>query len=206
MQEKKPTSYIGQYGYNPEDNMQDMDTLEMTNKYGLSYEKVEDPDDTGRNIFSIGTMGFRGGNVEQGGGEQEQASLGESMVGGGTGGMIDTRQQGSSPSAMKFGGSGGANYEQIAKTGASTLASAMSWLQGSKAQDVEEAQKQMDDFLNKQYDDDMARQQSFDNNMSQKTTAIGERQTKDNESWDQQLLRMNHLNDIASQLRSKVGV
>jgi hypothetical protein len=209
MPEQKP-SYIGQYGYDPTKDMQDMDTLEMTNKYGMSYEKVEDPDDTGRNIFSIGTQGFRGGNVEQGGGEQEQASLGESIIGGGTGGTVDTRQQGSSPSFMKYGsggsGGGGANYEQIAKTGASTLASAMSWLQGSKAQDVEDFQKQLDTFLQNQYDQDQLRQQKFTNEVGDQKLAIGQKAQAEEKSWDQELLRSNELNDIASKLRQQAVV
>jgi hypothetical protein len=200
-------TYIGQYGYDPTQQMQDMDTLESTNKYGLSYEGIEDSDDTARNLFSVSTQGLRSGNVQQGGGEQKQASLGEGIISAGTGGTIDTRQQGSSPAFMQFGsmgrGGGGANYEHIAKTGVSTGASIMDWIQTSKADDVEEFQKQLDEHIQRQYDADQARQKKFDDNIGKQQQTIGERKQAESRSWDQELLRMNDLASLASSLREQ---
>lgn len=200
-------NYIGMYGYDPTANQQDMTNLESTNKYGLSYEKVEDPNDTARNVFSVSTQGFRSGNMEQGGGAQKQASLGEGIIGAGTGGMIDTRQRGATPAAMQFGSGGssggGANYEQIAKTGASTLASALTWVQGKRAQDVEQTREALHEYINNLAKQDAVKQQKFDTNMENKTQAIGQQQQSAQSSWDQQIAQMNSYSNILDKLEQE---
>lgn len=205
--EQQNKSYIGQYGYDPTQQMQDMDTLESTNKYGLSYERVEDPDATGRNITSIFTQGQRSGNAEQGGGPQKQGTIAESAIS--NFGGIDTRARGGQSKLMDYvsagSGGGGANYEEIAKTGTSIGATAMDWIQQSKAQDVEQFQKELDSFLQNQYDADNKRQNQFEIDAGLKQQAIGQKQEATQRSWDQELLRMNDLMNIASQLRSQAG-
>jgi hypothetical protein len=204
-----PTTYQNQYGYNPSAEFKDMKNLESTNKYGLSYEKVENPNDASRNLASVVSQGLRSGNIEQNGGEQKQASLGESIIGLGSGGAADTRigigglLQGKT-AASKFGGMGGANYEEIAKAGASTLASAMSWLQASKAQSLEDRKNAFDAFIKKQQEQDQSRQQSVENDLNTQTQAIGDKATSEQQSWDKQLLALNNRNSMIQTLRQQM--
>ena len=192
--------------YSPYDFWKDDVSQPLTEKYGMSYERVQNPNDTARNIFSIGTQGFRSGNVEQGGGVQKQASLGEGITGGATGGIVDTRMNplgGGKQAFTKFGGMGGADFGQIMKTGAATLSSAMSWVQGKKAQDLDQRKAAFDEYIKNVQAQDEANQNKFDTSIQDKYKGIGTQSTAATKTWVDQLAELNKRNSLASALSSQ---
>lgn len=178
---------------NQNQSQQDATQMPITNRLssttGISPESVDDPHNAGKNIATMTTEGFRGSNTG-GNGMTKQSSWGQIIANSLTGGTNEGSQGGFS----KYIGNGGADYSEIAKTGAAMLATGLQWVRKYQAADQQDRTKALNDYVNHVYQQDQAKQQNVQSNMNQQVTDSQNNAQTSEDSWQKQLDQINSNN------------